>query len=104
MNAEEIIKGTVEQAVTKAMRDTLSNVSDKLMENISANINKPKYAFDDMLTEQELSEYLQIALPTLRKWRTNKQHIPYIVLSNKAVRYRFEDVYNFLLSKRVRVI
>ena len=104
MNSEEIIKGTVEQAVTKAMRDTLSNVSDKLMENISANINKPKYAFDDMLTEQELSEYLQIALPTLRKWRTNKQHIPYIVLSNKAVRYRFEDVYNFLLSKRVRVI
>lgn len=104
MNAEEIIKGTVEQAVTKAMRDTLSNVSDKLMENISANINKPKYAIDDMLTEQELSEYLQIALPTLRKWRTNKQHIPYIVLSNKAVRYRFEDVYNFLLSKRVRVI
>ena len=104
MNAEEIIKGTVEQAVTKAMRDTLSNVSDKLMENISANINKPKYAFDDMLTEQELSEYLQIALPTLRKWRTNKQHIPYIVLSNKAVRYRFEDVYTFLLSKRVRVI
>lgn len=104
MNAEEIIKGTVEQAVTKAMRETLNNVSDKLMENISANINKPKYAFDDMLTEQELSEYLQIALPTLRKWRTNKQHIPYILLSNKAVRYRFEDVYNFLLSKRMRVI
>ena len=104
MNAEEIIKGTVEQAVTKAMRETLHTVSDKLVENISANINKPKYAFDDMLTEQELSEYLQIALPTLRKWRTNKQHIPYILLSNKAVRYRFEDVYNFLLSKRVRVI
>lgn len=104
MNAEEIIKGTVEQAITKAMRETLNTVSDKLVENISAGINKPKYAFDDMLTEQELSEYLQIALPTLRKWRTNKQHIPYIVLSNKAVRYRFEDVYNFLLSKRVRVI
>lgn len=104
MNAEEIIKGTVEQAVTKAMRETLNNVSDKLVENISAGINKPKYAFDDMLTEQELSEYLQIALPTLRKWRANKQHIPYILLSNKAVRYRFEDVYNFLLSKRVRVI
>ena len=104
MNAEEIIKGTVEQAVTKAMRETLNTVSDKLVENISAGINKPKYAFDDMLTEQELSDYLQIALPTLRKWRTNKQHIPYIMLSNKAVRYRFEDVYNFLLSKRVRVI
>lgn len=104
MNAEEIIKGTVEQAVTKAMRETLSNVSEMLVENIGAGLNKPKYAFDDMLTEQELSDYLQIALPTLRKWRTNKQHIPYIMLSNKAVRYRFEDVYNFLLSKRVRVI
>lgn len=104
MNAEEIIKGTVEQAVTKAMRETLNTVSDKLVENISTGINKPKYAFDDMLTEQELSEYLQIALPTLRKWRSEKQNIPYIMLSNKAVRYRFEDVYNFLLSKRVRVI
>lgn len=104
MNAEEIIKGTVEQAVTKAMREILNTVSDKLVENIGAGINKPKYAFDDMLTEQELSDYLQIALPTLRKWRTNKQHIPYIMLSNKAVRYRFEDVYNFVLSKRVRVV
>ena len=42
MNAEEIIKGTVEQAVTKAMRETLNTVSDKLVENISAGINKPK--------------------------------------------------------------
>lgn len=104
MNAEEIIKGTVEQAVTKAMRETLSNVSDILVENIGLGINKPRYSFDDILSEQELSEYLQIALPTLRKWRTNKQYIPYIMLSNKAIRYRFEDIYNFLLSKRVRVI
>ena len=104
MNAEEIIKGTVEQAVTKAMRETLSNVSEMLVENIGAGLNKPKYAFDAVLTEQELSDYLQIALPTLRKWRSEKQNIPYIMLSNKAVRYRFEDVYNFMLSKRVRVI
>lgn len=104
MNAEDIIKGTVEQAVTKAMREALSGVSDKLVESISDGINKPKYNFDAVLTEQELSEYLQVALPTLRKWRFEKQNIPYIVLSNKAVRYRFEDVYNFMLSKRVRVI
>lgn len=104
INAEEIIKGTVEQAVTKAMREALSGVSDKLVESISDGINKPKYNFDDILSEQELSDYLQIAPPTLRKWRSEKQNIPYIMLSNKAVRYRFEDVYNFLLSKRVRVI
>lgn len=104
MNAEEIIKGTVEQAVTKAMREALSGVSDKLVESIADGINKPKYNFDAVLTEQEVAEYLQVALPTLRKWRSEKQNIPYIVLSNKAVRYRFEDVYNFLLSKRVRVI
>ena len=53
MNAEEIIKGTVEQAVTKAMREALNTVSDKLVENISAGINKPKYNFDAVLTEQE---------------------------------------------------
>ena len=41
MNAEEIIKGTVEQAVTKAMRETLSNVSEMLVENIGAGLNKP---------------------------------------------------------------
>ena len=104
INAEEIIKVTVEQAVTKAMREALSGVSDKLVESISDGINKPKYNFDDILSEQELSDYLQIAPPTLRKWRSEKQNIPYIMLSNKAVRYRFEDVYNFLLSKRVRVI
>lgn len=104
MNAEEIIKGTVEQAVTKAMREALSGVSDKLVESIADGINKPKYNFDAVLTEQEVAEYLQVALPTLRKWRSEKQNIPYIVLSNKAVRYRFEDVYNFMLSKRVRVI
>lgn len=104
MNVEEIIKGTVENAVTNAMNETMNGVSDKLIETISLEVRKPRYTFDSILTEEEVSEYLKLAIATLRKWRCERQNIPYILISSKAVRYRFEDVYNFLLSKRMKVI
>lgn len=100
MEVEKIITDTVEKAVAGA----LGNITDLLVESFSESIKKPKYSLDDLLTEQEVSDYLQIALPTLRQWRSKKKFIPYIVISSKALRYRFEDVYKFLLSKQVRVI
>lgn len=64
---------------------------------------KVKYNNDSLLTEKEVSEYLKVSLPTLREWRINKRNIPYFSISARAVRYRFEDVNNFLMSKKVKI-
>ena len=104
MDVQDIIKYTVEQSVTKAMRESLSVIGDKLVENFVQDVAKPKYSPEDILTEIQVAEYLQLSLPTLRSWRAKKQHIPYISISDKAVRYKFEDVLKYVISKKIQVI
>ncbi len=104
MNVESIIKAAVEESVTKSMREALSVISEKLIENLMEGIAQPKYDLNTFLTEEQVSEILNIKLPTLRRWRQIKNFLPYSILTKKVVRYQYKDVVEFALSKKVQVI
>jgi hypothetical protein len=60
--------------------------------------NQKKY-----ITEKEVSEITSRALSTLRNERFLGKGIPYIKIG-KSVRYKFDDVIEFMESKRVETI
>ena len=54
---------------------------------------------DKLMNDIEVSEYLNISVVTLRKWRnkSNKNgKIPFIKVGKKLVRYRQSDIDEFL--------
>jgi len=55
------------------------------------------------ITEKEVSEIIGRALSTLRNDRFLGKGIPYIKIG-KSVRYRLDDVIEFMESKRVETI
>lgn len=55
-----------------------------------------------LLTTKQAAEYLGISPATLDTWRCTKRNvIPYIKLGNKFVRYRSEDLDNFIEASAV---
>jgi len=55
------------------------------------------------LTELEVSQMTKIALPTLRNHRFRGMGIPYYKIG-KSVRYRLQDVLDYMESKRVTTV
>lgn len=56
------------------------------------------------LTPKELSKYLEISTQTLAIWRTNKTYpLPYIKVGGR-VRYKIEDVQNWLDSRQHNIL
>lgn len=47
---------------------------------------------DNLLTPAEAAERLNISLPTLKLWRTQKHGPPALRLSVRTIRYRREDI------------
>lgn len=55
------------------------------------------------IPEKEVSNRTYIALQTLRNHRHTGRGIPYIKL-NRSVRYKLQDVIDFMESRRVKTI
>jgi predicted DNA-binding transcriptional regulator AlpA len=51
-----------------------------------------------VLTEQEAAQYLGIQAKTLQKWRLSKKGPKHLQISSKLVRYRFQDIEDWLLN------
>ena len=52
-----------------------------------------------LLTPIEVAEHLSVDLRTLQYWRDTKQGPAYVRISPKIIRYRREDVQEFLQSR-----
>jgi len=52
-----------------------------------------------LLTEKEVSQYLGVSLAALRKWRTQEQRGPVFLKLGNLVRYRQEDVDQWLATR-----
>jgi excisionase family DNA binding protein len=57
----------------------------------------------DLLTTSEVSELLGVKPQTLQIWRTNKRYnLPYVKIGG-LVRYKLDDIKNFIEQRTVRV-
>lgn len=56
----------------------------------------------NLLTANEVAEILQISPRTLASWRANNPNdLPFIRLGNRTIRYRLEDLDDFLESDEI---
>ena len=55
---------------------------------------------DNLINEIKTAEILCVAVQTLRNWRHQRKGPPYLKIS-RAVRYKVEDLENFMDSKRI---
>ena len=56
----------------------------------------------NLLTVNEVAEFLQISPRTLASWRANNPNdLPFIRLGNRTIRYRLEDLDDFLESDEI---
>lgn len=99
MNFEEVIAASVSDAMEKALSESVKHITN--LANESA--KKIKYSPDDLLTEKQAAEYLNVEVSTLQQWRHYKKYLPYCILGNKTIRYKFSDILEFVTSNRVIV-
>ncbi len=59
------------------------------------------YYDDDLLTDKQLTEYLQIAEGTLAVWRCEKRYTLAFIKVGRSIRYRFSDVKKWLNSQEI---
>jgi predicted DNA-binding transcriptional regulator AlpA len=57
------------------------------------------YMISGLLNEKEVSQFLKMSLPTLRRWRAAKTGPKYLKIGN-AVRYDMADVTTWLESQK----
>ncbi len=55
---------------------------------------------NQVVNENRAAEILCVAVQTMRNWRHQRKGPPYLKLS-RSVRYKLEDLENFINSKRV---
>ena len=53
------------------------------------------------LNEKQVSKMTGFALSTLRNSRFNRSGIPYLKIGKKSVRYRYDDIINFMDRYRI---
>ncbi len=99
MNFEEVIATSINNAIDKAVSESVKHITNLASESAG----KMKYSPDDLLTEKQAAEYLNIEVTTLQQWRHYKKYIPYCILGNKTIRYKFSDILEFAISNRVIV-
>jgi predicted DNA-binding transcriptional regulator AlpA len=61
----------------------------------------PSPAHNELLTERQVAQLLQIKAATLRKWRWEGRGPSYLKLAGSAVRYRRRDVDRFIAETAV---
>ncbi len=99
MSFEEVIAASVSNAVEKALSESVKHITNLAGESA----RKSKYSLDDLLTEKQTAEYLNVEVSTLQQWRLYKKYLPYCVLGNKTIRYKFSDILEFATSNKVLV-
>jgi Helix-turn-helix domain len=69
----------------------------KFLEERLAQLTRPR----DLLTEKEAAEKLRVHFQTLRDWRKERPwpRIPYILMEGGDIRYRLDDIENYLKSR-----
>lgn len=58
-------------------------------------------AFDELLTEQQISKLTKIPASTLRSWRKRGRGPRYLRLGDRVVRFRRRDINEWLASREV---
>jgi predicted site-specific integrase-resolvase len=54
-------------------------------------------ADERLLTAEQVAQRLSVTEQTLAHWRsTGRVHLPYVAISRRCVRYRYEDVERFI--------
>lgn len=99
MNFEEVIATSINNAIDKAVSESVKHITNLASESAG----KMKYSPDDLLTEKQAAEYLNVEVSTLQQWRHYKKYLPYCILGNKTIRYKFSDILEFVTSNRVIV-
>lgn len=51
------------------------------------------------IDEPQLAECLSIGISTIRQWRTNGGGPPFVKISRRCVRYRIDDVHEWMNKK-----
>jgi len=57
---------------------------------------------NQLMKEREAASFLCISQRTLQKWRVTGFGPEYIHISSRAVRYRYGDVNDWMMDRRVR--
>ena len=55
----------------------------------------------DYLSETQTAKYLNISKKSLQRWRFNRQGPPYVKLNAKTIRYRREDLDQWMKERIV---
>ena len=55
----------------------------------------------DYLSETQTAKYLNISKKSLQRWRFNRQGPPYVKLNMKTIRYRREDLDQWMKERIV---
>ena len=58
---------------------------------------------DRYLNEKQVAELTGISVNTLRTWRWERAHLPFLKISRRKVMYRESDVLAFMDKKRIEV-
>ena len=56
---------------------------------------------DGYLSETHAAEYLSLSKKSLQRWRFNRQGPPYVKLNMKTIRYRREDLDQWMQDRLV---
>lgn len=101
MAFETDLANVISENLQKQIQEFYLNIVELNADIIKKINNAQSYSLNDMLTEEEVAEYLNLTTHTLQKWRIDKKNIQYYQINKKVVRYRFEDVLNFLEKHRI---
>ena len=53
---------------------------------------------NELLTELEAAEYMNVSVYSVARWRVNGTGPPYLKLGLKTIRYRREDIDNWMMK------
>lgn len=106
MSIEDAIAAGVKSAVANevgVIRNEMLGMLGMLGEMAGAVRKIESYGSNQLLLEEQVAQLVGVKKETLQQWRHQRKHIPFIVLSGKAVRYQYSDVLEYIMSKRVVV-
>lgn len=57
-----------------------------------------------LINEKKVAEIYGLKVNTLRNWRSNKQGPKYLKINGKMIRYRVQDIEDYLVTCRERTV
>ncbi len=104
MSFDELIREEVATNVAEQLSPALRDMFCDAIARVGKTLEKmQKYTAGDLLSEKQLAEYLGLSQQTLADWRMKKIGVPYVVIGEKTVRYKFEDVIEYVNRGKIRV-